>query len=1003
SDNDAFSLNLSINTTDIDGDSFNFSDNTSMFNIDSKGIISFTATDFYVGTNWVRINITDEKNAINQYDLNFTIYNVEEAPVLDPISNITNATEGQLIQFDVTANDEDRNIPGSTETLTFSHNSTLSGITFQKLLPTLARFSFTPGAADNGTYFINITVNDTTGLMDSQVFMLNISDAAAPPRLQYVCDNERVAYEDQPFSCIINASDNDTYAELRFRANYSFFKLNESNITTVNHYATTVVNFTPTQSEVGNYTINITVYDNMDASDTRLISFNVTPVNDAPILNMSDSYSLVYNTPYTLDVSDLVTDEENDAIYYYDNTTLFDINLTTGIISFTPNASHSPTNWVNISINDSYGNTDSQVVNFSIYNNSNPTCTTFRHNIVTDIPPPGRLNATENTSLGQINLLGCSDPEGEYFTISWYWNASLKKTGSYASTTTWDYNLTFAEEDEVNITVILNDTSGGVTKYYWNVTVFQLDAPPILVQQIPNLSAGWDENEPRSMNLSKYFRDYDKTNLTFSWYYISINETFSTNYSNVTITNLLDNKSGDWGIVNESNNTKYAQLNNSVFAQSIYKLKNDYSNITEFRTKIKFLSNGIAGLCIEANDDCNTAQQVYLDNTNNLVVWKNVNNGVTTQINDTFSYTINTGDEYWLKVKHVPNRTIVYVANNSGYVKAYNITYPSPVNSGGVGLFTNNAQALFDDVLLKDPIVPNITVTINETTDNITFMPATDFYGEVPITIVAFDGNHSVESNTFYLIIDQIAKPAPITNTVNLHSSSTSVQTQIASLDIIVPSLVSLTPLAKTIVPIVLNNSGQLDLNFIDLLASTNQSELKLLLNNSNFTIIPVGESRIVELEITAGLLTPDRYTIDINAFVDNPDLEENAQIVVDVRERNAALKTQLKEQIRFTRDLFLQNPECLELNELLEQAQKLYELQQYEQGLDLVHKANEGCKDFIAQEKKERGKEKDGKIKAQNFFLENWKTIVAEVVALILAILLLMYYFKRRTYSKPI
>ncbi|MEA3378510.1 MAG: hypothetical protein U9Q69_02610 [Nanoarchaeota archaeon] len=994
-DGDEFILNMSKNTSDADGDSFTFTDNTTLFNInETTGILNFTANDSYVGENWVKINITDSKGAVNYFNLNFTIYNVNDTPILDFILNYS-TNEGQELTFTVTADDEDLAIPGTSEYLRFSDNSSLFNIN-----PVTGVVCFTPGATSNGTYRINITVNDTSGLMDSQVFVINITDAAFPPVLEYVCDNERNATEDVPFSCIINATDKDAGSYLWFRANYSFFQLNESNISTVNDVATTIVNFTPVQDDVGNYSINITVYDNTYEVVSIVIYFNISSVNDPPNLTYIEPQELTVNAAYTYTV--IATDEENDNITYHDNTSLFEINLTTGKISFTPNALDEGTHWVNISVNDSLNQFDSQIVNFSIYTDTAPACTIFLHDILGNHIPPKHFNATENTSIGKFTVT-CADPPSEIFSYNWYINGTLNKSAAngvaYAST--WNYNISFYEAGEINITLVLNDSNNLEVRYYWNVTIFDLNAPPFMYSDIPNITDGWDQDEDRGINLSTYFYDIDDENLTYSWFEYSLKETF-TNMSNITVGDSWLNDSGDWGIVNISNNLKYVQLDNSDAFYSIYKSKN-YTDITEYKVKLRFLTTGSAGLCIQSIGSCLYGQQIFLNASNNKTYWRNVTAGSSTQTNATYPFNITLNSDYWIKVKHKTNNTLVYVSSNDQtYNFAYNISYPSLRKDLSLGLLSINSKTYYDDIIIKDPDVSNITITVDEDIDNMTFTPLPNFFGEVPLVVVANDGNHSRESNEFYLIIDEVSRPAPITITQTQMSSSSQTIIKKPALEIIVPSFLTLSPLAKTLVPVVLNNTGELNLNIIELLAQTNATELALVLSESDFSMLNIGESRTIELEITAGILTPDRYTILLDGYVQSPKLHEQAKIVVDVREKDAALKTQLKEQIQFTRDLFLQNPECVELNELLDQAQQLYALKQYKQGLELVHQANEGCKNFIAEEKKKRTPG-DVVFKAKNFLFENWKAIILELSALIFAILLIMYYFKRRRFSKPL
>jgi len=217
----------------------------------------------------------------------------------------------------------------------------------------------------------------------------------------------------------------------------------------------------------------------------------------------------------------------------------------------------------------------------------------------------------------------------------------------------------------------------------------------------------------------------------------------------------------------------------------------------------------------------------------------------------------------------------------------------------------------------------------------------------------------------------------------------------VASLDIIVPSMVTLNQLTTTLVPVILNNSGNVGLNLLELSAITNASLLKLTLDNNNWGELGVGEKVTATLEIDSGNTAPERYVIELIGTSKSPRLRQTAKINVDVREREAALKTQLKENIQFTRDLFLQNPECLELTEMLDKAQEKYEEGKYQEGLDLVKTANEGCKNFIAQ------KERKIVAAAKNFLRDNWKVLSAEVLGLVVMILLIIYHLKRRRFKQ--
>ncbi|MFH1637743.1 MAG: putative Ig domain-containing protein, partial [Candidatus Woesearchaeota archaeon] len=227
-----YTLNLSDNASDAEGDNITFADNTTLFNVNATtGIINFTANDSHVGTHFVNISVTDHKGAVSTYIFNFTVYNENDEPVLNPVSNVTDGVEGSQILIYVVANDSDLFIPNTDENLSFFDNSSLFNIT--KVNATTALINFTPSYQQAGFYWVNISVNDTSGAEHSKTIFINITNASAPPVFSYVCGNEENATEDTLFTCTINATDEDAGAGLIFTANYTWFAMNSSNITVV--------------------------------------------------------------------------------------------------------------------------------------------------------------------------------------------------------------------------------------------------------------------------------------------------------------------------------------------------------------------------------------------------------------------------------------------------------------------------------------------------------------------------------------------------------------------------------------------------------------------------------------------------------------------------------------------------------------------------------------------------------------------------------------------------
>ncbi|MFH1333016.1 MAG: hypothetical protein ABIH53_02145 [archaeon] len=976
-----FFHNFTLNFTDAEGDNFTFIDNTTLFDISTYGNLTINATELDIGVHWVTINATDYRGATSSNVMNFTIYNVNEAPWLFDITGI-NTTDGAEINFNVSANDSDLLNSNNNENLTFTFNYTW--IQFTKANDTTARVAFTIPAHIGGTYYwVNCTVNDTSGAEDSYVFYMNITESVDYPKFTYLCDNERTQTEDTAFTCWINATDLDAGATLAFSTNYTWFSLNESAITVEGDNAGSLVNFTPDYTEVGNWSINVSVTDGIYIN-TTIISFNISSVNDQPNITTQDVI-----TGYTLhqiryDIN--ATDEEDGADGTTTNLT-FTVNNSdftidsSGILTFTPTIDQNGTHWVNVTVNDTQDYGFSYIYNVTVIRNSAPVCHVFLRGGVPTTPPDS-FTINENQSTGQFSTI-CNDTEGDTVYYHWFWNGALNRTGSTTPDKSWNYTTSFTDSGERNISLIVSDNVDNTT-YYWNVTVLNTNAAPQMYKDIPNITSGWFQNSDRSILLTEYFYDLDEDNLTYDWYYYGINESFD----NITLWTPLQ---GTWNVTDNSTNSFYNQSSTNGETLTVY--NTSFDNITSMEVKIRAYGNKEAGICFRAQENnCSNSYKAYFGSSK--LVWEIQEDGSATASNSSIDLTIDDDFWYWLKITAKGDELVVYYSNNSAnYTLAYNITN-NTYRNGKILLFTSDTRADFDDITLKSQTLKEFTTTLDTNTSNLTFSPTPEWYGAQQARITCTDGNETIESNIFYLTIYHATPGVETVTTTRTLAGGTSLQTQTASLDIIVPAMITLNALTTTLVPVILNNSGEVPLNLIDLTAFTNVSGLKLTFNTNNWDTLGVGEQVSAMLEVEAGLLAPERYVIEIIGTSKSPRVRQTAKISVDVREREAALKVQLKENIAFTRDLFLQNPECLELTELLDRAQELYDQGLFEEGLELVKTANEGCKNFISQ----KGKRITA-VAAKKFLEENWKILIAEASGLILLIMLMTYYLRRRKF----
>ena len=87
---------------------------------------------------------------------------------------------------------------------------------------------------------------------------------------------------------------------------------------------------------------------------------------------------------------------------------------------------------------------------------------------------------------------------------------------------------------------------------------------------------------------------------------------------------------------------------------------------------------------------------------------------------------------------------------------------------------------------------------------------------------------------------------------------------------------------------------------------------------------------------------------ITITANVEDPKLEESVKIIIDNVDIYKGNRTIVEDKIRFAADLFEQNPECLDLKELLTQAEEALKNKEFKKALALVESAIEACRKIV-------------------------------------------------------
>jgi uncharacterized protein (TIGR03790 family) len=316
---------------------------------EATGEISWLPTNVDTGEIEVIVNVTDSSGAFVQHKFTISVYNTNDAPILDFIGDLT-AYEDLLFEFRVTGSDEDIG-----DELDYSDNSDLFQVDEDSGL-----ISFVPSNDDVGVYTIRITVKDISNTQDYETLTFTILNVNDPPTIDLL--NYYQLTEDVPFYLTVNADDVDLDDTVTFSDNTSLFDIDS---------LTGEISFTPNNDNVGRHVINISVEDKDGALDYVSVIFNIINVNDPPkidskdIPDSEDVVDIKAGESYNLTIT--VNDEDpGESLTFSDDTDLFDINSETGEISFTPKDKDAGTHTVKITVTDSEGDSDEIFLTFKV-------------------------------------------------------------------------------------------------------------------------------------------------------------------------------------------------------------------------------------------------------------------------------------------------------------------------------------------------------------------------------------------------------------------------------------------------------------------------------------------------------------------------------------------------------------------------------------------------------------------------------------------------------------
>jgi len=348
-----------VEATDPDvGDTLTFSLVTAPagMSIDAAtGLIEWTPTNAQVGDNAVEVKVEDTAGSPDTQAFSIAVANTNDPPQITS-APVTTATEDALYSYDVAATD-----PDVGDTLTFSLVVAPAGMGIQ---PATGLIEWTPTNEQVGDNAVEVKVEDAIGASDTQAFTIAVANANDPPQITSAPVTS--ATEDAPYTYDVEATDPDVGDTLTFSL------LTAPDGMTIDA-ATGLIEWTPTNEQVGDNAVEVEVEDTAGASDTQPFSIAVANTNDPPEITSAPVTTGVVDILYVYDVEAADPDAGDTLTFSLPVAPEgMAIDPATGTIEWTPTSEQAGDNNVTVKAQDAAGASDTQAFVITVASANHP-------------------------------------------------------------------------------------------------------------------------------------------------------------------------------------------------------------------------------------------------------------------------------------------------------------------------------------------------------------------------------------------------------------------------------------------------------------------------------------------------------------------------------------------------------------------------------------------------------------------------------------------------------
>ncbi len=452
-------------------------------------------------------NLTHTSNIPITLENNTTVYaTIANMKPVFISSSHPSAYENQTSVISLKVIDDNSSLTYSiSDTTTFDINTSTGVVTFKSA----------PNFETNSSYSFVATVSDGTNEAN-QTVTINILNANESP--VFTSDANTSVSENQTNAIDINATDIDGN-----NVTYSISSGNDANSFDINS-STGVVTFKttaiPNFETNSSYSFIATVSDG-NLTATQTVTIHITDVNDAPVFATS-SISTSVNENQIAAITLQATDDDNSSlIYSITDTTNFDINSATGVVTFKTAPNFETNSSYSFIATASDGTSDvNQTVTINILNANEP--------------PEFTSISTVSVNENQTNAIdiNATDIDGNALTysIGGGTNANSFTIESETGIVTFQTAPNFETKSSYSFIATINDGTNDVNQTV-TINILNINDAPVFIS---GTTVSVNENQTNAIDINATDAD-SNTTLTYS---ISgdVNSTFNINSATGVVT-----------------------------------------------------------------------------------------------------------------------------------------------------------------------------------------------------------------------------------------------------------------------------------------------------------------------------------------------------------------------------------------------------------------------------------------------------------------------------------